>query len=60
MIMKIYNMIKKQYNLNFESLYLDVDGSFPNHPADPSDENNLQDLIKMYQVGYRLVQINIV
>ena len=39
--------LKKQYNLNFESLYLDVDGSFPNHPADPSDENNLQDLIKL-------------
>ena len=26
-------------------LYCDVDGDFPNHPADPSDEKNLQDLI---------------
>ena len=23
---------------------MDVDGNFPNHPADPSDENNLSDL----------------
>lgn len=26
-------------------LYLDVDGRFPHHPADPTDENNLRDLI---------------
>lgn len=26
-------------------LYCDVDGSFPNHPPDTSDENNLADLI---------------
>ena len=27
-----------------ESIYLEVDGNFPNHPADPSDESNLTDL----------------
>ena len=27
------------------SLYLDPDGSFPNHPADPSDPANLEDLV---------------
>ena len=32
------------FNLNFAGLYMDVDGSFPNHPADPSDVNNLSDL----------------
>ena len=32
------------FNLNFVGLYMNVDGSFPNHPADPSDENNLSDL----------------
>ena len=32
------------FNLNFVGLYMDVDGNFPNHPADPSDENNLLDL----------------
>lgn len=28
-------------------LYCDVDGSFPNHHPDPSQEDNLQDLIKV-------------
>ena len=36
--------LSKTFNLNFEGLYMDVDGNFPNHPADPSDENNLLDL----------------
>ena len=36
--------LSKTYNLNYEGLYMDVDGNFPNHPADPSDENNLSDL----------------
>lgn len=30
-------------------LFLDVDGRFPNHPADPTDEKNLQDLITKIQ-----------
>jgi phosphomannomutase len=36
--------LSKTYNLNYEGLFMDVDGNFPNHPADPSDENNLSDL----------------
>ena len=33
-------------NVNFEIIYEDVDGSFPNHPPDPTDEKNLVDLKK--------------
>tara|TARA_X000000368_G_scaffold35036_1_gene25647 strand:+ start:3394 stop:4734 length:1341 start_codon:yes stop_codon:yes gene_type:complete len=36
--------LKNSYNLNFKGLYMDVDGNFPNHPADPSDINNLKEL----------------
>ena len=36
--------LSKTYNLSYEGLFMDVDGNFPNHPADPSDENNLLDL----------------
>ncbi len=36
--------LQNSYNLNFDALYLEVDGNFPNHPADPSDENNLKEL----------------
>ena len=32
------------YKFNGKSIYLEVDGNFPNHPADPSDESNLTDL----------------
>ncbi len=35
-----------------EELYCDVDGTFPNHHPDPSDPNNLRDLIlSVKQVG---------
>ncbi len=40
----IIDDLSKTYNLNYEGLFMDVDGNFPNHPADPSDENNLSDL----------------
>ena len=40
----VIEKLEKSYNLNFDSLYMDVDGNFPNHPADPSDENNLKEL----------------
>ncbi|MFL2648201.1 MAG: phosphomannomutase/phosphoglucomutase [Candidatus Actinomarina sp.] len=36
--------IESCYNLNFDKLYFDIDGNFPNHPADPSDSANLQEL----------------
>ena len=36
--------LSKSFSLNFEGLYMEVDGNFPNHPADPSNEDNLTDL----------------
>ena len=36
--------LSESFNLNFESLYMEVDGNFPNHPADPSNQENLLDL----------------
>ena len=32
---------------NVHSIYCDMDGSFPNHEADPTQEKNLQDLMKL-------------
>ncbi len=36
--------LSESFSLNFEGLYIEVDGNFPNHPADPSNEDNLLDL----------------
>jgi phosphomannomutase len=36
--------LSESFSLNFEGLYLEVDGNFPNHPADPSNQDNLLDL----------------
>ena len=36
--------LSESFSLNFEGLYIEVDGNFPNHPADPSNEDNLTDL----------------
>jgi len=36
--------LSESFNLNFEGLYIEVDGNFPNHPADPSNQENLIDL----------------
>jgi len=33
-------------DLQFEGLFLEVDGNFPNHPANPQKEVNLQDLAR--------------
>ena len=40
----IDKIISKLENTNNIILNKDVDGNFPNHPADPSNENNLTDL----------------
>ena len=40
----IFDTLNNIYKFNVKSLYLEVDGNFPNHPADPSDESNLTDL----------------
>jgi phosphomannomutase len=37
------------YNFNCEKLYMEVDGNFPNHPADPSNKENLKEIIKLVQ-----------
>ncbi len=34
-----------------DGLYLEPDGSFPNHPADPIQPENLQDLIQLVSTG---------
>lgn len=38
--------LAQKLNLNFERLYFDIDGSFPNHAPDTSKETNLTDLKK--------------
>ena len=43
----VFNSLNNIYKFNAKSIYLDVDGNFPNHPADPSDESNLTDLKKL-------------
>ena len=39
--------LRKQTPLHIEGLYLQPDGTFPNHPANPLDFNNLKDLISL-------------
>ncbi|MHB1280500.1 MAG: phosphomannomutase/phosphoglucomutase [Acidithiobacillus sp.] len=39
----------RQLGCVVHGLYVEVDGRFPNHPADPTDEKNLQDLIALIQ-----------
>tara|TARA_B100001173_G_scaffold142363_1_gene123578 strand:+ start:1792 stop:3129 length:1338 start_codon:yes stop_codon:yes gene_type:complete len=40
----VFDDLSKIYSFNFSPIYLEVDGNFPHHPADPSDEENLKDL----------------
>ena len=40
----VFDALNNVYKFNAKSIYLEVDGNFPNHPADPSDESNLSDL----------------
>ena len=40
----VFDTLNNIYKFNVKSIYLEVDGNFPNHPADPSDESNLIDL----------------
>lgn len=37
----------KYTDLDIKGLYLDLDGTFPNHPANPLDFTNLKDLINL-------------
>ena len=36
----VFDDLDKIFNFNYSPLYLEVDGNFPNHPADPSDKKN--------------------
>ena len=40
----VFDDLDTIYSFNYAPIYLEVDGNFPNHPADPSDEKNLEDL----------------
>lgn len=39
--------LQEQTNLDIRSLYVDLDGTFPNHPANPLEPANLVDLITL-------------
>lgn len=43
--------IFSRLSADLEGLYLDLDGTFPNHPADPIQPENLRDLIDMVRDG---------
>ena len=45
----IFDELAKIYNFNCDELYMDVDGNFPNHPADPSNKKNLKEIIKLVE-----------
>ena len=47
-ITKVMDML----GLNYDALYVEPDGTFPNHHPDPSVEENLQDIKKELQNGY--------
>ncbi len=38
-------------NISFEGLYMELDGNFPNHEANPLKEENLKDLKEMVRSG---------
>jgi len=45
----IFDDLSTIYNFDCEKLYMEVDGNFPNHPADPSNTDNLKEIIKLVQ-----------
>ena len=45
----IFEDLSTIYNFECEKLYMEVDGNFPNHPADPSNKDNLKEVIKLVQ-----------
>jgi phosphomannomutase len=52
----VIKSLASEYNFDYEGMYMDVDGTFPNHPADPSNSENLVELIECvvsnnYQFG---------
>lgn len=52
------NYLKASYpSINWVLLYNELDGDFPNHPADPSNKDNLQDLIEVVRSQKALLGI---
>ena len=45
----VFNDLTTIYNFNCEKLYMEVNGNFPNHPADPSNKENLKEIKKLVQ-----------
>ncbi len=45
----IFEDLSTIYGFDCEELYMEVDGNFPNHPADPSNKDNLIEIIKLVQ-----------
>ena len=45
----IFEDLATIYNFDCKKLYMEVDGNFPNHPADPSNIDNLKEIIKLVQ-----------
>jgi len=45
----IFENLSIIYGFDCEELYMEVDGNFPNHPADPSNKDNLIEIIKLVQ-----------
>ena len=43
----VIKSLSSAYDLNYEGIYMDVDGDFPNHPADPSNPENLVELVNL-------------
>ena len=43
--------IFRNFNIDLEELFCNVDGTFPNHHPDPTVEENLQDLIEKMKTG---------
>ena len=43
--------IFRNFNIELEELFCNVDGTFPNHHPDPTVEENLQDLIEKMKTG---------
>ena len=43
----IFEQLSTIYKFDCEKLYMEVDGNFPNHPADPSNKDNLKEIIKL-------------
>ena len=43
--------IFRNFNIDLEELYCDVDGTFPNHHPDPTVKKNLKDLIEKMKTG---------